>query len=262
MPEAISYDLRRIFRYTAVHLIRQNTTMGEGTMNSKTITREQLTKLFDHTNLKAFATKDDFRKLCEEAKELNTAMVAINSAPVAWCKEFLQGTEIHVGAAIAFPLGQMSIASKVAETENAIRDGADEIDYVLNVGRLKMGDLDYIEDEMTQMTAVCRKHHKIIKVIFENCYLTKEEIRAAAEIAGRVKPDFIKTSTGFGTGGATVEDVRLMKETVGEAVQVKAAGGIRTWESCAAMIDAGATRIGTSSSYAILKGWEEVHVSA
>lgn len=230
-------------------------------MDSKKITREQLARLFDHTNLKAFATKDDFEKLCNEAKELHTAMVAINSSPVSWCAEFLKDTDIHVGAAIAFPLGQMSIASKVAETENAIQDGADEIDYVLNVGRLKMGDLDYIEEEMTQMVAICRKYHKTIKVIFENCYLTKDEIRAAAGIAKRVKPDFIKTSTGFGTGGATVEDVKIMKETVGPEVQVKAAGGIRSWESCAAMIDAGATRIGTSSSYAILEGWDKEHVS-
>lgn len=231
-------------------------------MDSKTITREELSRLFDHTNLKAFATKDDFKKLCEEAKELHTAMVAINSSPVAWCAEFLKGTDIHVGAAIAFPLGQMSIASKIAETENAIHDGADEIDYVLNIGRLKMGDFDYIEEEMKQMVEVCHKENKIIKVIFENCYLTKEEIKKAAEIAKKVKPDFIKTSTGFGSGGATAEDVKLMKETVGSEVQVKAAGGIRSWKDCAAMIDAGATRIGTSSSYAILEGWDKEHVSA
>ncbi len=228
-------------------------------MNSKTITRAELARLFDHTNLKAFATQEDFRILCEEAKELHAAMVAINSSPVAWCKELLKDTDIHVGAAIAFPLGQMNIASKVAETEQAIADGADEIDYVLNVGRLKMGDLAYIEEEMAAMVSTCRKHGKTIKVIFENCYLTKDEIRQAALIAKKVKPDFIKTSTGFGTGGATVEDVALMKETVGDDVSVKAAGGIRSWEACAAMIDAGATRIGTSSSYAILEGYDQAH---
>ena len=110
------------------------------------------------------------------------------------------------------------------------------------------------------MVAVCREHKVLIKVIFENCYLTKEEIKAVAEIAKKVKPDFIKTSTGFGTSGATVEDVRLMKETVGSEVQVKAAGGIRDWETCAAMIDAGATRIGTSSSIKILEGWDKAHI--
>lgn len=231
-------------------------------MNSKTITRQQLAGMFDHTLLKAFATKEDFRKLCEEAKELGTAMVAINPSPVAWCKEFLKDTTVHVGAAISFPLGQTPIAMKVAETKKAIEDGADEIDYVINVGELKGGNLTYIEEEMKQMVAVCREHGKTIKVIFENCYLTKEEIKKVALIAKRVKPDFIKTSTGFGTSGATVEDVKLMKETVGEEVQVKAAGGIRDWETCAAMIDAGATRIGTSSSLQILKGWDEAHVSA
>ena len=228
-------------------------------MNSNTITREQLAGMFDHTLLKAFATKEDFRKLCEEAKELNTAMVAINSSPVKWCKEFLSGTSIHVGAAISFPLGQTPIEIKVAETKKAIEDGADEIDYVINVGELKGGNLAYIEEEMRQMVAVCRENDVLIKVIFENCYLTKEEIKAVAEIAKKVKPDFIKTSTGFGTSGATVEDVRLMKETDGSEVQVKAAGGIRDWETCAAMIDAGATRIGTSSSIKILEGWDQAH---
>ena len=172
----------------------------------------------------------------------------------------LSGTSIHVGAAISFPLGQTPIAIKVAETEKAIEDGADEIDYVINIGELKGGNLAYIEEEMQQMVAVCREHKVLIKVIFENCYLTKEEIKAVAEIAKKVKPDFIKTSTGFGTSGATVEDVRLMKETVGSEVQVKAAGGIRDWETCAAMIDAGATRIGTSSSIKILEGWDKAHI--
>lgn len=226
-------------------------------MTSKTITREELTAMFDHTNLKAFATRDDIRRLCDEAKDLGAAMVAINGATVSWCREFLAGTDVHVGAAIGFPLGQMSVASKLAELENAISDGADEIDYVLNVGRLKMGELDYIETEMTTLVNAAHKHGKLIKVIFENCYLTKDEIRTAALIAKKVGPDYIKTSTGFGTGGATTEDVALMKETVGDQVQVKAAGGIRSWESCAAMIDAGATRIGTSSSYAILEGFDK-----
>ena len=228
-------------------------------MNSQTITREQLAKLFDHTLLKAFATKDDFKKLCEEAAMMNTAMVAINPSPVKWCKEFLKGTDVHVGAAIGFPLGQTPLEVKVYETKKAIEDGADEIDYVINIGELKQGNLEYIEEEMKAIVAVCKEHNVLSKVIFENCYLTKEEIKEVALIAKRVKPDFIKTSTGFGTGGALVEDVRLMKETVGDAVGVKAAGGVRDWQSCAAMIDAGATRIGTSSSLEILKGYDEAH---
>ncbi|MBO6046998.1 MAG: deoxyribose-phosphate aldolase [Erysipelotrichaceae bacterium] len=228
-------------------------------MNSQTITREELSRLFDHTNLKPNATDEDFKRLTDEAKQIHAAMVAINSAPVAYCHQLLKDTDIHVGAAIAFPLGQMTTASKLAEAKNAIDDGADEIDYVINVGDAIMHRYDAIRAEMEAMVELCHKHHKIIKVIFENCYLSKEEIKELALIAKAVKPDFIKTSTGFGTGGATVEDVRLMKETVGYEVGVKAAGGVRTWEQCANMIDAGATRIGTSSSFAILKGYDEAH---
>jgi deoxyribose-phosphate aldolase len=217
------------------------------------IDEKTLAGMIDHTNLKAFATEKDFEKLCQEAKEYHFAMVAINPYPVAFCKSILKGTGVHVGAAIAFPLGQTDIESKVAETLQAISDGADEIDYVLNVGKLKEGNTEYIRKEMQAITSVCRERGIICKVIFENCYLTKEQIVRLAEIAKEVKPDFIKTSTGFGTGGATPEDVRLMKETVGDAVKVKAAGGIRDWASCKAMIDAGAERIGASAGKQILE---------
>lgn len=225
-------------------------------MNSKKITREQLAGMMDHTFLKAYATDADFEKLCGEAKENGFAMVAINSVPVKLCKKLLEGTKVHVGAAISFPLGQTAIETKAFETEKAIADGADEIDYVLNIGELKMGNDDYIRKEMEIIVEICRKHQVLSKVIFENCYLTKEEIKRAALIAKEVKPDFIKTSTGFGTSGATAEDVRLMKETVGEEVKVKAAGGIRDWETCRQMIDAGAERIGTSNSIKICEEFE------
>ena len=221
------------------------------------ISAKELDVILDHTNLKAFATDKDFEILCAEAAENHFAMVAINSAPVALCKKLLAGSGVHVGAAISFPLGQTTIETKLFETENAMENGADEIDYVLNVGQLKQGNLAYIQDEMERMVAVCRKHGVLSKVIFENCYLTKEEIKAAALIAKEVGPDFIKTSTGFGTGGATVEDVRLMKETVGEKVKVKAAGGIRDLDTCLAMIEAGAQRIGTSSSLKILEEYSQ-----
>jgi len=226
-------------------------------MNSNTITRTQLAGMFDHTFLKAYAEEADFERLCREAEENGFAMVAINSAPVSLCRRLLKGSAVHVGAAISFPLGQMPLAVKAFETENAIAEGADEIDYVLNIGELRMGHLDYIRREMETITGICRGHHVLCKVIFENCYLTKDQIRAAAEIAREVRPDFIKTSTGFGTGGASVEDVRLMKETVGDAVRVKAAGGISDWKTCAAMIDAGAERIGTSHSLDILREFDE-----
>lgn len=226
-------------------------------MNSQTITAQELCRLFDHTNLKAFASQEDFRKLCGEAAEHHFAMVAINSSPVAFCKSLLKDTDVHVGAAISFPLGQTTIETKVFETKDAIANGADEIDYVVNVGELKNGRWDYIQREMEAIVSVCRDKGILSKVIFENCYLEKQEIEKLARIALEVKPNFIKTSTGFGTGGATVEDVKLMKQVVGDAVQVKAAGGIRSWETCAAMIDAGATRIGTSSSLKILQEFLE-----
>lgn len=221
------------------------------------ISAKELAAMIDHTNLKAFASDKDLELLCREAAENHFAMVAINSAPVALCKKLLEGTGVHVGAAISFPLGQTTLETKAFETENAIENGADEIDYVLNVGRLKQGDLDYIRREMETIVGVCRKHKVISKVIFENCYLTPEEIRAAAEIAREVRPDFIKTSTGFGTGGAAVEDVRLMKETVGDLVKVKAAGGIRDLDTCLSMVEAGAERIGTSSGLKIMEEYAQ-----
>lgn len=220
------------------------------------ITRKNLAKMFDHTLLKAFAKDEDFVQLCKEARELDTAMVAINSVPVKLCKELLKDTDVHVGAAISFPLGQTTIEVKVAEVKQAILDGADEIDYVVHIGKVKMHDWDYIEKEMDAIVKASKEGNILSKVIFENCYLEKEEIKQLALIAKKVQPDFIKTSTGFGTGGATVEDVKLMKETVGDSVQVKAAGGIRDWDTCKAMIEAGATRIGTSSAYAILEGYD------
>lgn len=222
----------------------------------KTMTREQLAGMMDHTFLKAYAEKKDFEKLCGEAKEHGFAMVAINSSPVKLCKELLKDTKVHVGAAISFPLGQTTIETKVFETKKAIEDGADEIDYVINIGELKMGNYDYIKEEMEAIVSICRENNVLSKVIFENCYLEKEEIVRVAQIAKEVRPDFIKTSTGFGTSGATPEDVRLMKKTVGDTVKVKAAGGIRDWETCRKMIEAGAERIGTSSSIKICEEFE------
>lgn len=217
------------------------------------ITAEQLANMVDHTNLKAFADNGMFEKLCGEAKQYQFKMVAINPAQIKRCKELLQGSPVHVGAAIGFPLGQTTLECKVFETEDAISKGADEIDYVINVAEVKNGNYEYIKEEMEQITKVCRKADVISKVIFENCYLTDEEKKKVAEIAKEVKPDFIKTSTGFGIGGATVEDVRLMKSVVGDAVKVKAAGGIRDLETALAMVEAGAERLGTSAGVEIVK---------
>lgn len=221
------------------------------------LTVRELAGMMDHTLLKAYAVEEDFKKLCGEAAERGFAMVAVNSSQVRTCKRFLKGTDVHVGAAISFPLGQTELDTKVFETKKAIEDGADEIDYVINIGELKMGHDDYIRREMEAIVKVCRDSGVLSKVIFENCYLTKEEIVRAAKIAREVKPDFIKTSTGFGTSGADAEDVRLMKETVGDDVKVKAAGGIRDWETCKKMLAAGAERIGTSSSIKICEEFRE-----
>ncbi|MBP5279492.1 MAG: deoxyribose-phosphate aldolase [Erysipelotrichaceae bacterium] len=226
------------------------------------MTEKELCAMFDHTQLKAYATEADFEKLCAEARQYSFAMVAVNSYPVKLCKELLKGTSVHVGAAISFPLGQTTIDVKVYETEKAIEDGADEIDYVINVAKAKEHDWSYIEEEMKRIVDTCRKHAVLIKVILEICYLSDEEIIEVCKIARKVRPDFVKTSTGFGTSGATVEAVRLMKETVGDDVKVKAAGGIRDYDTCKAMIEAGAERIGTSSSIKILEEYKksEAHV--
>lgn len=216
--------------------------------------------MVDHTNLKAFAVREDFKKLCDEAIQYGFKSVAINTYPVKMCREFLQGSEVLTGAAVGFPLGQMTIASKVAEASNAVADGCQEFDYLLNVGKVKEHDYAYIEEEMRQLVAVARKAGICVKVIFETCYLTEEEIIEVAKIASRVKPDFVKTSTGFGTAGAKPEHVRLMKEYAGTDVQVKAAGGIRSWDSAKAMIEAGATRLGTSSGIQIIQEMEAVGI--
>ncbi|OTP88035.1 deoxyribose-phosphate aldolase [Gilliamella apicola] len=212
----------------------------------------QLSQLIDHTNLKPDATTAMMEKLCQEAKNYHFKMVAINQVQSRLCAQLLKGTGVDIGAAIAFPLGQTTIASKCFETQNAIENGATEIDYVINISELKAGNLQYIEDEMAQIVKICRQHNVVSKVIFENCYLTDEEKISLCKIAVKVKPDFIKTSTGFGTSGATVEDVKLMKNQVGDAVKVKAAGGIRSADTFKKMIAAGAQRIGTSSGIAII----------
>lgn len=220
-------------------------------------TIDDFARLIDHTNLHADATEEDMKKLCDEAKEYHFKMVAINQCQSKFCSEQLKGTDIDTGAAIAFPLGQQTIESKKFDTEDAIKNGANEIDYVINITKLKDKDYDYIKKEMETIVEVCHKHNIPCKVIFENCYLTKDEIKKLAELAKEVKPDFIKTSTGFGTGGATVEDVKLMKDVVGDDVKVKAAGGIRSSDTFLALIRAGADRIGCSAGIPIINALKQ-----
>lgn len=213
---------------------------------------DELARFIDHTNLKADATKEDMNLLCSEAKDYHFKMVAINQVQSKLCAELLAGTDINIGAAISFPLGQTTIQAKLAETENAIAIGATEIDYVINLTEVKVKNWAYLEEEMTAVVAICRKHTVISKVIFENAYLTDEEKIELCKIAKRVKPDFIKTSTGFAPTGATFADVQLMKKYVGADVKVKAAGGIRDAETFKKMIACGAERIGTSAGIAII----------
>lgn len=217
------------------------------------LTVKEVAGMVDHTNLKAYATTADFQKLCDEAMEYGFKSVAINTYPVAMCKKMLEGSGVLTGAAVGFPLGQTTIATKVAEAENAVKDGCEEFDYVMNVGKAKEHDYAYIEDEMRQMVAVARKAGICCKVIFETCYLTEEEIIEVARIASRIKPDFVKTSTGFGTAGAKPEHVKIMKYYAGDDVEVKAAGGIRSWKQAKEVIEAGATRLGTSSGVKIIE---------
>ena len=219
--------------------------------------KKDLAQMVDHTQLRAYAVKEDFEKLCKEAADYGFKMVAINSYPVELCSKLLKGTGVHVGAAIGFPLGQTTIENKVHETKQAIENGADEIDYVINIGKLKEKDYDYIEREMTEIVKACREKNILSKVIFENCYLTDDEKIKVSEIAAKVKPDFIKTSTGFGTGGATLEDVKLMKSIVKDEVKVKAAGGIRDLDTFLAMVEAGADRIGTSAGIEIMNEYDK-----
>ena len=220
-------------------------------------TLEEITQYIDHTLLKPYASKEAMQAFCNEAKELKVKMVAINSYYTKFCKELLKDTTIHVGAAISFPLGQTTIAVKAFETIEAIKDGADEIDYVLNLAKVKDGDFTYIKEEMETIVKICREAGIISKVIFENCYLTKDEIRKCAQIAKEVKPDIIKTSTGFGTSGALIEDVKIMLETVDGVCKVKAAGGIRDYKTFNEFINLGVERIGTSSTKTIIKEFKE-----
>ena len=218
---------------------------------------EQLSGMIDHTFLKAFGTEEDIRKLCEEAIKYKFAMVAINPAEVATCVKLLAGSGVRVGAAIGFPLGQNTVACKAFETKDAIDKGATEIDTVINVRALQKGLTDIIKREIEEMVAICKPAKVICKVILETCYLTNEEKMAVCRIAQEAGVDFVKTSTGFGTAGATVHDVELMRRIVGESVGVKASGGIRDLDSALAMIKAGATRIGTSSGVSIVERFKE-----
>jgi deoxyribose-phosphate aldolase len=206
-------------------------------------------KLFDHTILKADATKAAVTKICEEAREYGFCSVCVNSFYTAFAASKLQNSGVKVCTVVGFPLGQMSTKAKALEAELALQDGAEEIDMVLNVGALKDKDYDTVLADIQAVKAVCGQ--ALLKVIIETCLLTDEEKVKACELAKQAGADFVKTSTGFSTGGATPEDVALMRKTVGSAMGVKASGGIRDEETAQKMIEAGASRLGTSATVSI-----------
>jgi len=203
----------------------------------------KINKFIDHTILKAMATREDVKKLCDEAKEYGFYSVCVNGAH-----------DVKVAAVVGFPLGAMATDVKVFEAKKAIEDGASEIDMVINIGALKDKDYDLVENEIRKIKEAIGSN--VLKVIIETCYLTDDEKVKACELSVNAKADFVKTSTGFGTGGATFEDVELMKKTVGDKAEVKASGGVKDLETAKKYTELGATRLGTSSGIAIVTGLE------
>ena len=209
-------------------------------------------KLFDHTILKADAGEQAVIKICNEAKEYGFMSVCVNSYYTTFVAEQLKDTDVKVCTVIGFPLGQMSTKAKAFETECAVADGAQEIDMVINVAALKDGKYDVVVEDIKAVKEACGD--ALLKVILETCLLTKEEIVKACELCVEADADFVKTSTGFSTGGATAEDIALMRKTVGPDLGVKASGGVRDSKTAVEMVTAGANRIGASATIAILAG--------
>lgn len=229
-------------KYTA---IRKR--MGEETDMDK----NEILKRVDHTQLKAFATWEDIVALCDEAIEFGTASVCVPPAYIGRIHE-KYGEKINICTVVGFPLGYSVTEAKLAETQKAIADGANEIDMVINISDVKNGLYQKVEEEIRALKKVCGD--KILKVIIETCYLTQEEKIAMCRAVTEAGADYIKTSTGFGTGGATLQDVRLFREHIGPEVKIKAAGGISTLEDLEAFVDAGCDRIGTSRAVGLLRG--------
>ncbi len=207
-------------------------------------------KLIDHTLLKQDASPEQIIKLCEEAKEFDFMSVCVNPAYVPLAAKCLEGSDVKVCTVIGFPLGMNLTKTKVEEAELCIKQGADEIDMVINVGMLKAGHDDYVKEEIKLLKEVAGS--RVLKVIIETCLLTDEEKVRACQLSKEAGADFVKTSTGFSTGGATAHDVALMRKTVGPDMGVKASGGVRTHEDLIAMVEAGANRIGTSNGTKII----------
>lgn len=214
------------------------------------LNQSNIARLIDHTQLRAYATLEDIRKVCDEAVEHGFASVSVNPVWTSWCSKRLRGKDVNVNPTIGFPLGAHTPHVKLEEAREALRNGADELDMVINIGALRSGFEEFVEKEIA---AVVKAAGDVpVKVILETSYLSNEQKMAACEMSVRSGAAFVKTSTGFGQGGATVDDVRLMRSVVGEKIGVKAAGGIRTFGQLRDLVEAGATRIGTSAGITIL----------
>lgn len=215
------------------------------------MTEKEIMRHVDHTQLKAFATWEDIKKLCDEAVEYQTASVCIPPCYIQRVKE-AYGEQINICTVVGFPLGYSVTEAKIAETKKALEDGASEIDMVINISHVKNGDYAAVEKEIAALKEVVGD--KILKVIIETCYLTEEEKIAMCKAVTAAGADYIKTSTGFGTAGATISDIRLFKENIGEHVKMKAAGGVKTVEDLEAFLQEGCDRIGTSSAVKLIQG--------
>lgn len=215
------------------------------------MTEKEIMRHVDHTQLKAFATWEDIKKLCDEAVEYQTASVCIPPCYIQRVKE-AYGEQINICTVVGFPLGYSVTEAKIAETKKALEDGASEIDMVINISDVKNGDYAAVEKEIAALKEVVGD--KILKVIIETCYLTEEEKIAMCKAVTAAGADYIKTSTGFGTAGATISDIRLFKENIGEHVKMTAAGGVKTVEDLEAFLQEGCDRIGTSSAVKLIQG--------
>lgn len=215
------------------------------------MTEKEIMRHVDHTQLKAFATWEDIKKLCDEAVEYQTASVCIPPCYIQRVKE-AYGEQINICTVVGFPLGYSVTEAKITETKKALEDGASEIDMVINISDVKNGDYAAVEKEIAALKEVVGD--KILKVIIETCYLTEEEKIAMCKAVTAAGADYIKTSTGFGTAGATISDIRLFKENIGEHVKMKAAGGVKTVEDLEAFLQEGCDRIGTSSAVKLIQG--------
>ena len=219
------------------------------------ITRKELAGMMDHTLLKAFATPEQIEKVCKEAISIGAASVCVNPVNVPLTAKLLQGTGVKTCTVIGFPLGANTPAVKAFETKDAIANGAEEVDMVINVGAAKAGNFDAVYEDIKAV--VDAANGTLVKVIIETCYLTDEEKVSACKAAAKAGATFVKTSTGFGTGGATAHDVALMKASIPAEMKVKASGGMRKWEDVIPNLEAGADRLGVSASIAILEGYDE-----